>query len=62
MDSAPGPVSLSIAFKGFGFGREAVLRAVMASEGDRVRETVYQLKDTTPIKIGGTKARKARRL
>ncbi|KAF8579321.1 translational machinery component, partial [Ramaria rubella] len=56
------PMKLEIAFKGFGFGREALYRALMTSEGDGIRDMVTVLKDTTPIKIGGTKAKKTRRL
>lgn len=59
---SPSPLQLEIAFNGFGQGREAVYRALMASEGDNIRDAVCRLKDTTPIKIGGTKARKMRRL
>ncbi|KAF8486678.1 hypothetical protein JB92DRAFT_2759526, partial [Gautieria morchelliformis] len=56
------PFKLELVFNGYGAGREAVFRALMATEGDQVRETVYQVRDSTPIKIGGTKAKKARRL
>ena len=57
------PFKLDVAFSGYGFGREAVFRALMASEGDKIRDLVVQLKDVTPLKVGGgTKARKTRRL
>jgi small subunit ribosomal protein S11 len=49
-------------FSGFGKGREAVFKALMTSEGDDVRPFVNRVTDTTPIKIGGTRARKTRRL
>ncbi|KAH9007036.1 mitochondrial ribosomal protein subunit S18 [Lactarius hatsudake] len=49
-------------FKGFGQGRDAVFKALMTSEGDDVRPFVNRVTDNTPIKIGGTRARKTRRL
>jgi small subunit ribosomal protein S11 len=49
-------------FSGFGQGREAVLKALMTSEGEDVRPFVNRVTDNTPIKIGGTRARKTRRL
>ncbi|KAI0269195.1 hypothetical protein BC834DRAFT_813874, partial [Gloeopeniophorella convolvens] len=49
-------------FKGFGQGREAVFKALMTSEGDEVRPYVTRVTDDTPIKIGGTRAKKMRRL
>jgi small subunit ribosomal protein S11 len=55
-----GPMSLEILFKGFGQGREAVYRALMAAEGAEVRAVVKKFTDRTPIKIGGTRARKKR--
>lgn len=55
-------MTLQVNFKGFGQGREAVYRALTTSEGDKIREIVKCLSDRTPIKIGGTKAKKTRRL
>ncbi|KAI0068974.1 translational machinery component, partial [Artomyces pyxidatus] len=49
-------------FKGFGQGRDAVYKALMTSEGDDVRPFVNRVTDQTPIKIGGTRAKKMRRL
>ena len=57
-----GPFSLEIIFKGFGQGREAMQRALLAAEGERIRPFVSRLTDKTPVKIGGTRAKKARRL
>ena len=53
---------IEVLFKGFGLGREAVVKALMTSEGDDVRPYVTRVTDNTPIKIGGTRARKTRRL
>lgn len=57
-----GPFSLEIIFKGFGQGREATQKALLASEGEQVRPFVVRLTDHTPVKIGGTRGKKARRL
>ena len=57
-----GPFSLEIIFKGFGQGRDAMQKALLASEGEKIRPFVSRLTDKTPVKIGGTRAKKARRL
>ncbi|OAX39165.1 translational machinery component [Rhizopogon vinicolor AM-OR11-026] len=61
-DGGVSPVTLALKFKGFGWGREAVQKAFMTSEGDNIRSSVVVVEDRTPIKIGGTRAKKARRL
>jgi small subunit ribosomal protein S11 len=61
-DGGISPVTLALKFKGFGWGREAVQKAFMTSEGDNIRSKVVTVEDRTPIKIGGTRAKKARRL
>jgi len=58
----PGGMKLEILFKGFGFGREALYRALMTTEGEKIRGSVSRVTDTTPLKIGGTRAKKTRRL
>jgi small subunit ribosomal protein S11 len=60
--SGGGGPRFEVLFKGFGRGREAVNKALMTSEGDDVRPFVTRVTDNTPIKIGGTRARKTRRL
>ena len=57
-----GPFSLEIILKGFGQGRDAMQKALLASEGESIRPFVSRLTDKTPVKIGGTRAKKARRL
>ena len=59
---AGGGARFEVLFKGFGRGREAVYKALMTSEGDDVRPFVARVTDNTPIKIGGTRAKKTRRL
>jgi small subunit ribosomal protein S11 len=57
-----GDVQVELFFKGFGQGREAMKTALLAVEGTEVRRLVSLIQDRTPIKIGGTRAPKARRL
>ncbi|EGO01658.1 hypothetical protein SERLA73DRAFT_48989 [Serpula lacrymans var. lacrymans S7.3] len=56
------PLTVGLRFKGFGQGREALYKALMASEGEAVRPLVVEVEDRTPIKIGGTRSKKTRRL
>ncbi|CCM02817.1 uncharacterized protein FIBRA_04929 [Fibroporia radiculosa] len=46
---------------GFGHGREAVQKALMAEEGNAVRKYLVNIIDKTPIKVGGTRAQKMKR-
>lgn len=46
---------------GFGYGREAVQRALMAEEGSKVKAALVRITDKTPIKVGGTRAQKQKR-
>lgn len=55
-------IELELFFKGFGQGRDALHRALMTTEGELVRPMVVSITDRTAIKIGGTRAKKARRL
>lgn len=55
-------LEIDLFFKGFGQGREALKGALLAAEGERVRQLVVTITDRTPIKIGGTRAKKTRRL
>ncbi|KZV69179.1 translational machinery component [Peniophora sp. CONT] len=48
-------------FSGGGKGRDAVVQALTLAEGEKVRGLVNRLTDKTPIKIGGTRAKKVRR-
>lgn len=54
------PMRIFLFFNGFGQGREAVFRALMANEGAEVRGMVARVTDRTPIKIGGTRSKKKR--
>ncbi|OCH95974.1 translational machinery component [Obba rivulosa] len=47
--------------KGFGQGREAVQKALLGAEGSKVRYRLKAVTDITPLKVGGTRAPKAKR-
>ncbi|KAF8626767.1 hypothetical protein AX15_004700 [Amanita polypyramis BW_CC] len=56
------PFEIDLFFKGFGQGREALQKALLSGEGDNIRMLVCNVTDRTPLKIGGTRSKKARRL
>ncbi|KDN53098.1 translational machinery component [Tilletiaria anomala UBC 951] len=53
---------IEVLFKGFGQGREAFFRALIAAEGSKTRELVRRVTDATSIKIGGVRPKKRRML
>lgn len=54
---------LQVAFSGFGgVGRETVASAIGAADGEQLRPYITHIEDRTPIKIGGTRAPKPRRV
>jgi small subunit ribosomal protein S11 len=53
---------VELCFRGFGQGRDAVQRALLTTEGENIRTRIASLKDRTPLKIGGARSKKARRL
>ncbi|KAI0637891.1 hypothetical protein C8Q77DRAFT_396616 [Trametes polyzona] len=48
--------------KGFGQGRDAMLTAITTAVGANVKPRLVRVTDRTPIKIGGTRGMKARRI
>jgi small subunit ribosomal protein S11 len=56
------PFALELFFKGFGEGREAMKTALLSTEGTKIRPLIVQVTDRTPIKIGGTRSKKTRRV
>lgn len=57
------PFGLRVAFRGVvGQGREAVAQALAGPQGEEMRKLIKRVEDRTPVKIGGTRARKVRRL
>jgi small subunit ribosomal protein S11 len=53
---------LDIYLKGFGQGRLSFISTLAAPEGEPLRYLLHGLTDRTPIKIGGTRGKKARRV
>lgn len=57
----PVPLNIDLFCKGYGQGREALFKALMTAQGEDVRNRVVSITDRTPLKIGGTRARKMKR-
>lgn len=53
---------LELVYRGFGQGREAVTKAILGSEGKKIRSLIVKLSDSTRIKFGGVRSKKPRRL
>ncbi|KAF1833580.1 mitochondrial ribosomal protein-like protein subunit S18 [Decorospora gaudefroyi] len=53
---------LELIYRGFGPGREAVTKAILGSEGKRIRPLIVKLADSTRLKFGGVRSKKPRRL
>ena len=47
---------------GFGQGRDAILTALTTSVGEEVKPRLKRVTDRTPLKIGGTRGKKTRRV
>ncbi|EST07418.1 Ribosomal protein S11 [Kalmanozyma brasiliensis GHG001] len=53
---------LEVLWNGFGQGREAVYRAMLAGEGQATKNLISKMTDKTPVKIGGVRPKKRRML
>ncbi|KAK0667734.1 hypothetical protein QBC41DRAFT_304091 [Cercophora samala] len=53
---------LEVILRGFGSGREAVVKVLMGNEGKGLRDKIVKVSDSTRIKFGGTRSKKPRRL
>ncbi|KAK0747787.1 hypothetical protein B0T21DRAFT_355117 [Apiosordaria backusii] len=53
---------LEVVLRGFGAGREAVVKVLMGNEGKSLRDKIVKVSDSTRIKFGGTRSKKPRRL
>lgn len=53
---------LELIYRGFGPGREAVTKAILGSEGKRIRPLIVKLADSTRLKFGGVRSKKPRRV
>ncbi|KAJ3509265.1 hypothetical protein NLJ89_g5314 [Agrocybe chaxingu] len=60
--NAKEPLCIHLFLSGFGQGRDAMKTALLSVEGENIKYLVKQIQDRTPIKIGGTRSKKARRL
>jgi small subunit ribosomal protein S11 len=54
--------SLEVVIRGFGKGRDAVLKALLGNEGRLLRGKVMRISDTSRLKFGGTRSPNPRRL
>jgi small subunit ribosomal protein S11 len=53
---------LEVILRGFGQGREAVVKVLMGNEGKPLRPKIVRVSDATRLKFGGTRSQKKRRL
>lgn len=53
---------LEVVLRGFGPGREAVVKVLMGNEGKLLRPKITRVSDSTRLKFGGTRSKKIRRL
>ncbi|KAK3903057.1 hypothetical protein C8A05DRAFT_14970 [Staphylotrichum tortipilum] len=53
---------IEVILRGFGAGREAVVKVLMGNEGKLLRPKIVRVSDSTRIKFGGTRSKKPRRL
>ncbi|KAK4144742.1 uncharacterized protein C8A04DRAFT_11157 [Dichotomopilus funicola] len=53
---------LEVVLRGFGQGREAVVKVLMGNEGKLLRPKIVRLSDSTRVKFGGTRSKRMRRL
>ena len=53
---------LEVVLRGFGPGREAVVKVLMGNEGKMLRGKISRVSDSTRLKFGGTRSQKPRRL
>lgn len=55
-------ISLEIVYNGFGQGRDAMASVLLTAESESIRPYIVRLTDKTPIRIGGPRQPKVRRL
>lgn len=53
---------LEVVLRGFGPGREAVVKVLMGNEGKLLRPKITRVSDATRLKFGGTRSKRIRRL
>jgi small subunit ribosomal protein S11 len=53
---------VEVQLRGFGAGREAVVKVLLGNEGKWLRDKIKKVSDSTRLKFGGTRSKKPRRL
>ncbi|EGZ77410.1 translational machinery component [Neurospora tetrasperma FGSC 2509] len=53
---------MEVVLRGFGPGREAVIKVLLGNEGRMLRSSIVRVSDATRLKFGGTRSKKPRRL
>jgi len=53
---------MEVVLRGFGQGREAVVKVLLGSEGKYLRPKIIRVADATRLKFGGTRSPKPRRV
>ncbi|KAL2131568.1 hypothetical protein VTI74DRAFT_4892 [Chaetomium olivicolor] len=53
---------MEVVLRGFGPGREAVVKVLMGNEGKLLRPKIMRVSDATRLKFGGTRSKRIRRL
>lgn len=56
------PRAIEVVLRGFGQGREAVVKALLGQEGRFLKPVVKRVTDSTRLKFGGTRSPRPRRL
>ncbi|KAK6515560.1 hypothetical protein TWF506_007890 [Arthrobotrys conoides] len=56
------PKKVEVVLRGFGIGREAVVKALLGKEGRYIKDVVVRVTDATRTKFGGTRSKNKRRL
>ncbi|RPB28408.1 translational machinery component, partial [Terfezia boudieri ATCC MYA-4762] len=56
------PKSLEVVLRDFGEGREAVVKALLGTEGRNLKGAIKRVTDATRLKFGGTRSKAPRRL
>lgn len=53
---------IELIMKDYGKGKEAFLNALQGKEGVRIKDHIVRVSDNTPLKFGGSRSKKLRRL
>ncbi|KAI5808732.1 hypothetical protein DFH27DRAFT_540867 [Peziza echinospora] len=56
------PKNMEVIMRSYGEGREAVIKALLGTEGRFIKGAIKRVTDSTRLKFGGTRSKKPRRL